>query len=179
MRKTTAALVLCVPMLGVLPAAAATAGERAAAQARTLAEAAIALDAERVIALTHPRVYELTGNPDGAREQLRSAFASLKVRGLADEFGLRTLERVDFLPPGPPAKAGPGTLAVFIAYRAVERSREGRFAVESFYLGLSEDEGRRWRFVDGMGLDSQSMRLFAPGWTGAPPLPTRSRRRMP
>lgn len=162
-----------------LAAAATDPSAAAAQQARDLVRAAAALDAEGVIALTHPRVHELSGGAAESQARLRATFASLRTKGLAHELGLRTLERAEILAPGKPWRASPQVLAVFVPYRAIEQSHHGRTAVRAFYLGLSEDGGRRWRFVDGAQLDSPRLRQFAPAWPGQPELPARSRQALP
>lgn len=159
------------------PAAARDAASLALEQARRLAAAATALDADTVISLTSPRVYELSGDAAQARARVKAVFEDIKADGLSHELDLRTMESVQVRSPAPLLRSGK-RLAAFLPYEGVERSIQGRVRVTAFYLGLSEDAGKTWRFVDGARLDGRSIKLFLPSYGGTPPLPPRSREKL-
>jgi hypothetical protein len=51
-------------------------------------------------------------------------------------------------------------------------SRESIFELKSFWLAVSTDEGKSWRFLDGAWLDADALKLLLPEAVGKIKLPT-------
>jgi len=122
--------------------------------ARRLAKAIVERRADVVVELTHPLVYKTEGERKAMLDQLRGAYASSSTHhGFVHDMGVRTLEAV----------------------QAVEVSAAGHTKVQAFYLGLSDDRCKSWRFIDGAAMNETNIRAFLPSYAGKPPLPARRR----
>jgi hypothetical protein len=168
-RSTTLRLAAVLLWVGVPQLSQACTAEEARAQATRLMRAAASFDAATVIDLTHPAVFSASGDPAAARERLRSVYASLKAGGLAEEFGMTTLEDVRFND-ARVFRAGPSMSGAYLPYRAVQRAHGSSRPAAGWLLGVCSDG--RWRFAEGRRMDGAAIRRFLPAWHGDPPLPS-------
>jgi len=143
--------------------------------ARRLAKAIVERRADVVVELTHPLVYKTEGERKAMLDQLRGAYASSSTHhGFVHDMGVRTLEAVQVGVPGAMFQDA-RVWAVFVPYSAVEVSAAGHTKVQAFYLGLSDDRCKSWRFIDGAAMNETNIRAFLPSYAGKPPLPARRR----
>jgi hypothetical protein len=167
LRNLSSSLAIAVAVVGSFHASAQPLPETAVTQARELARAVVSLDAKKVVALSAPKFRAAVG---GEEKMLRIVTEQFE-RGRVAEVSFETIDL------GQPTEVrkDSDSLFLFIPYTAVARSKSQTLTDKAFYLALSEDDGKTWRFVDGIGLDAESLKYFLPAYTGEPPLPPRSR----
>lgn len=169
-RAALAQLVLGLGLaaFGPLPAAAADPKDRALEQATQLVERMKAFDANGVADLTYTKLFERQGiDPVKARE------AAVALNEQLQSIGAHYV-KFD-LQAGDPPFAGDGQLYVILPYVQVMEAKGRRIQAEGFFIGVSEDQGQNWRFVDGAGASEQGIRLIIPSYSGAPLPPRRQR----
>jgi hypothetical protein len=143
----------------------------AVTQARELADALRSLDAEKVAFFSAPKFRAALGG----EQQLLRALVQEFERGRAMGVSIDTIDL------GVPTEVGKdnGALFTFIPYTAIARSKTQVVIDKAFYLAISEDDGKTWKFVDGIRFDAGVLRYFLPAYAGEPPLPARSRQVQP
>jgi hypothetical protein len=109
-------------------------------EAEKSAAALAAGDYAGVLAYTHPRVVELMGGKDAALVALRRSTEEMKSRGIA-------VQSAKLEPPQAPLKVGSWFTSI-IPLTLTMRVPDGRVVQASHLLGISEDEGKTWRFLD-------------------------------
>ena len=74
----------------------------------------------------------------------------------------------------PPSKlfTADGKLLVIVPYASTLEATGRRISKESFFVGVSEDNGETWRFIEGFHFTQQTIRDIIPTYDGAP-LPLR------
>ena len=142
--------------------------------ARRLAKAIVERHADVVVELTHPLVYKTEGERRATLDRLRGAYASSSTHSFVQDMGVRTLEAVQVGVPGAIFQDA-RVWAVFVPYSAVEVSAAGHAKVQAFYLGLSDDRCKSWRFIDGAAMNETNIRAFLPSYAGKPPMPAHRR----
>jgi len=111
-------------------------------------------DAGRMVDLTYPKLIELGGGREkvlaAVEEQLKEMRDS-ETKVIAHTVG----------EPEPSVRAGAKLVA--IVPTALKMETEG-FIIEqrSFWLAVSTDEGKSWRFIDGSSLDADTFKLLLP-----------------
>lgn len=159
---------LLVALLAASPllAAADTPADRAAAQAMQLVERMKNFDSEGAADLTYTRFLERMGidpaMPRQASAQLNEQLKAVGARYTRFELG----------EPRQPF-AGDGQLYVFIPYVQEMEARGKRRVQEAFFIGVSDDQGQSWKFVDGAAATPQNIKAVIPSYGGAPLPPKR------
>jgi|SRR5687767_1767682 len=155
--------------LGVVRAASgAEPTERAVERAQALVDRMKAFDAEGVMDLTYTRVFERLGvAPERARRGMREL--QQKLKSLDARY-----TRLELGQPHAPF-AGDGNLYVIIPYSGVMELQGKRILQEAFFIGVSEDAGKAWKFVDGINSTQESIRTVIPSYSGAPLPPRRTK----
>lgn len=97
-------------------------------------------DFETLAGLTHPRVVEQMGGKEAMVRELTDTFDRLKANGVAVADSLSK-------EPAPPAKVG-GWLVAMVPTEVVMETPDKRLRIFSEMVGISEDEGKKWVFVD-------------------------------
>lgn len=124
-------------------------------------------DGKTVIQLTYPRVFELIGVTRMQAIELYTAkMHEAKTEGVL-------IETMKLGRPSPIFREGNRSF-IFIPYEARGRNPQDPVIVVAFLLGISEDGGMTWEFVDGFGLDSNTIKNFVPRYRGEPPLPRKT-----
>jgi hypothetical protein len=138
--------------------------EVALATLQRLVEAVRTGDAETVVNLTHAKVHEMAGGREKMLIILTETFQSAKNAG----------HKLDQVVIGQPSSFGRNgkQLFIFVPYIGRSRNNERSTTIEAFYLGISEDSGASWRFVDGSRMGQQNIKIFIPSYSGQPPLPS-------
>lgn len=131
---------------------------------KKLVEAVRTGSAETVVELTHPKVHEMVGGRETMLATLSQTFESSKAAG-------HRLQRVEI---GKPSALGRDGRRVFIffPYIGLSGGNENTTTIQAFYLGISDDNGGSWKFVDGSRMDQRSVRIFIPSYSGQPALPS-------
>jgi hypothetical protein len=109
--------------------------------------------------LTYTKVFEDQGM---SRVQLEQRVADLyqKLKSMH-----ATYSRFDLDAPWPPFIAS-GRNYVFVPYNMTLETDDQRASSQSFLIGVSEDSGISWKFVDGQRVTLDNIGMFVPGYTG-------------
>lgn len=149
-----------------IASAAESPADRALAQAKALAEHMKNFDSDGAASLTYLRFFERMGM-DPAKVIQASAKLNDELRAASARY-----TRFELGPPRQPF-AGDGLLYVFIPYLLEMEVRGKRHLQEAFLIGVSEDQGQSWKFVDGVSSTPQNITTVIPGYGGAPLPPKR------
>lgn len=119
-------------------------------QARITIDAIARGDWEKLIEMTYPTVVEDGGGAKGMAEGLRS------IRSKMAE-NQQIVRAVQLGAPGELYREGEFSFVVFPFTTEITAPHD-RVTVKSYLLGISSDDGKTWRFIDGMGLRSPKAR---------------------
>ena len=108
---------------------------------RQMMTASYASDPEAVLRYTHPAIVESMGGTARAREEVGKALDKMKQIGLS-------VESFDF-PAEPRFVRGNKRLFAVVPTKIVVRAGAQRAEVESFQVGIREDGGDAWTYVEG------------------------------
>lgn len=141
--------------------------KRAVVDAATKATQAFAAgDEKAVIYYTYPPALELAGGSDRMIAQMRKTKADMMGQGLR-------FSSVAIGTPTDIVKAGK-QMRVIVPQTMIMTIPGGSIAMDSHSLGISEDEGKTWRFIDTAGLSPQVMQRLFPDYDyQALPIPPR------
>lgn len=146
------------------PAATAENYPRLAVQANELNEALLRKDLDRFLELTHPKVVELGGGREKMRATLKTQLEQTEAEGvkvLASSIGNPTQVIHDA---GSIYAVMPNTLKV--------KAQSGTFQTESTLIGISNDSGANWTFVDASGKDDGELKKVLPAVADKLKVPT-------
>jgi hypothetical protein len=134
--------------------------------AKKLGECMKALNAACANAMTYTKVFEDHGM---SRDQLNEAVTTLygQIKSVHGAFS-----RFELGAPWPSFVVR-GRTYMFLPYSAQIRSPERTVATESFFIGVSEDQGSSWKFVDGQRATPENIGMIIPGYGGGPMPPQR------
>ena len=155
--------------LGAGPALRAAEPDPAASAARDaqhLVACLRALDAQCAARYTDTRFLEQQG---ASRAELIAAADELNqnLRSLGAKY-----TRFDLGKPWTPF-AGDGRLYTFVPYTQTLEAGDRKATVTAYFIGLSDDQGASWTFVDGIHTSADTIRQVIPSYSGAP-LPPKS-----
>jgi hypothetical protein len=124
-----------------------------------------AFDAACANSLTYTKVFEDHGI---SRIQLDQSVADLyqKLKSMH-----ATYSRFDLDVPWPPFIAS-GRSYIFVPYNMTLETGEQRASSKSFLIGVSENSGISWKFVDGQSVTRGNIAMIIPGYDGAKLPPT-------
>jgi hypothetical protein len=143
MIRCSAALAL---IIGLVPSAladgpAAVAGAKKTAEA--MGEALIKGDSAKIVEFTYPKAVELAGGSERMRKSIDEGAAKMQKDGakfvsciIGDPGSLFIEGNKTFI-------VVPETLEITVP--------KGKIVVKSFLLGISADDGKTWKFLDGIG----------------------------
>jgi hypothetical protein len=126
-----------------------------------LVECMKALDAVCANSLTYTRVFEEHGIP---RDKLDQAVTNLyhQLKSVHGSFA-----RLDLNAAWPPFAAR-GRTYIFIPYNGLLKSPARNVLTTSFFIGVSEDSGISWKFIDGQKATPDNIAMIIPGYGGGP-----------
>ena len=156
-----------IALLGIAPTAfAADSAANAFRDANSLATCMKALDTECTLKWLYTKNLEEQGFGLGElRAQLNVSFENIKlVHGETERFELGTA--------GSPFP-GDGRQYIFIPYQETMLIQGQRYSQTAYFIGVSENSGESWKFVDGIGFSEKNIRTLIPSYGGAP-LPPRA-----
>jgi hypothetical protein len=122
-------------------------------------------DAKCVVTLTYVMVFEDRGiTDDELALRMTDMYQKLRFMGATySSFELATAWKVIL---------ANGRYYIFIPYSAVVDVDGQKTSQQSFLLGVSEDSGISWKFVDGASVTQDNVVSIIPGYSG--PLPPKS-----
>jgi hypothetical protein len=156
-----------IALLGMASvASAADSVSNALRDASSLATCMKALDTECTMKWLYTKQLEQQGF------DLKTLRAELNVSFENIRFAQGKTERLELGVPGAPF-SGDGRQYIFIPYQ--ERMNiQGQIASQTaYFIGVSEDAGMSWKFVDGIGFSEKNIREIIPSYGGGP-LPPRA-----
>ncbi|MDB6076271.1 MAG: hypothetical protein JWO82_18 [Akkermansiaceae bacterium] len=134
-------------------------------QAQACADAMIAKNFEAMADTTHPRVLEAMGGREQMLTTVKAAVAKIEEQGFkitSSEIG--TPEDVK--------KIGAMTVSI-VPDRIVIKVPGGKLTSESHLLGISEDEGKTFKFIDIGPIKKEQLEQIFPEFAGQLTLPER------
>ena len=159
---------LCaVALLGLAPAVrAADSVANALRDAGSLATCMKALDTECTIKWTYTKLLEQQGFAlTTLRAQLNVSFENIRV-------AQGKIERLELGAAASPFP-GDGKQYIFIPYLETMNLQGQVYSQTAYFIGLSDDGGVSWKFVDGFGFSQKNIREVIPSYGGGP-LPPRA-----
>lgn len=142
--------------------------DRAVAQAQALVDRMKVFDTDGVATLSYTRFFERMGidpaRPHQAMVNLNEKLKSIGARYL--KFDIQAAEK---------PFSGDEQMYIIIPYSSIMEAQGRRILSEAFFIGVSEDEGNSWKFVDGISSTQQNIRMVIPSYSGAPLPPRRQR----
>lgn len=159
---------LCCLLFCALPIMAAPSAKQALQRDINYFEKSLNRHEYRQVAhMTHPKIVEAAGGVLKLRDTLKQKLSPSKLRG--------RIKSMDFKEPGKITKIANGLIAI-VPYEATFEVKNKLYVVESFYLAWSNDQGKIWVFVDGIGAYQEgAMEQLFPGYKGELSLPERKR----
>jgi hypothetical protein len=151
------ALLVCA-----VPLRAADIAANASRDAARLAGCMKAFDAACANSMTYTKPLEEHGI---SRDQLDQAVSGMYAH-LKSAHAIYS--RFDLHAPWPPLVTL-GRRYIFIPYAAVVEGIGRKVAAKSFFIGVSEDNGSSWKFVDGQQLTKDGIGQVIPGYAGKLP----------
>lgn len=115
--------------------------ENAQRQAEQIADFFIKGEYDKFFDVTHPKIVEKTGGREKMTAQIKESIEEMKSQGV--EFVSMTVDK-----PTQIETVGKETFAILPA-KLTLRAPAGDSVQESFLLGVSEDNGQNWKFVNG------------------------------
>lgn len=109
-------------------------------EAQKCARALLAADYDSVVAYTHPRIVKAMGGKEAMLATLKQGMAQMKAGGAS-------FLDVTIGQPSSPKRIGPWMTSI-IPQHLVLKVPDGKLHSDSSLLGISEDEGRHWVFID-------------------------------
>jgi hypothetical protein len=128
-------------------------------QARQMADAMLKSDFDRFIDYTFPKVVQLFGGKEKMAKFLKNGVVNMHEHGyqyLSCEVGkpeeIRKVDNYSF---------------TIIPETIKMRTEKGTLVQESYFLGISTDDGNNWKFIDGAGIkDTSILRIVIPELVG-------------
>jgi hypothetical protein len=147
--------------------ACAASGEDATAtvkqEAQKCAKAALSSDYEAIVRYTHPRIVKGIGGKEAMISALKKGMAQMRAAGT--EFA-----DVGLGEPEAPKKIG-AWMTSRIPQHLVMKVPGGKFYQDSTLLGISEDEGKSWLFLDLGSVTREQFRQVFPELDGRITIP--------
>jgi hypothetical protein len=111
-------------------------------------------DVETSLRFTHPKVLQLLGGPDSARQILPRLFASARESGMHRD-GLSF--------PSPPTCVAAGRRRfAMVPTLTVFSTKTGRVESLNYQFGVKEPDQSDWTYLDGSRLNAQTVHRFFP-----------------
>ncbi|VTR92237.1 Uncharacterized protein OS=Pedobacter heparinus (strain ATCC 13125 / DSM 2366 / NCIB 9290) GN=Phep_1087 PE=4 SV=1 [Gemmata massiliana] len=109
-------------------------------------------DFEALLNLSHPKVVEQLGGRKKAITAMETILKEMKDDGIV----------IKSLTTGEPANPvrGDKELYVLVPTKMEMTTPEGTLTVAGYFLGISADSGKTWRFVDGAGGSAKIRKMF-------------------
>lgn len=123
-------------------------------------------DLAKLLDLTHPKLIEL----GGGREKMLAAIEE-QLTEMRDE-GIKIVSHT-VGEPEPSVRAGSKLVAIVPVELRMESS-EDIIGQKSFWLAVSEDEGKTWKFLSGGSLSEDILKLLLPEAVGKIKLPAKA-----
>lgn len=127
-------------------------------EAQNCGRAVLTSDFQSIVRYTHPRIVKKLGGKDAMMSILKTGVAQMKAIGTA-------IVDVSIGQPEAPKKFGTWTTSIVPQHLVIKVSG-GKLYCESTLLGISEDGGKHWVFVDLGQMGKDEFKLLFPELNG-------------
>jgi hypothetical protein len=132
--------------------------------AHQLVDCMMAFDTACVIKSTYTEYLQRQGTtPQQLEKSVANVYAQLRAMG-------GKFTRIDLAQPTD-TFSGDVREFIFIPYDQVLQLSDRQIRTRSYLIGISQDSGKTWRFVDGVKITRENIQLIIPSYGGRPPLP--------
>ena len=134
-------------------------------QAELTAKALMHDDYETLLKFTYPKVMEMVGGPERMISLIRNGKVEMKKRGIG-------FESVTI---GEPSKVviGGKEMLCLIPQTIFMKAPDGKIRKDSYLLGVSQDNGNHWFFIDTVNLTMENVRLVVPDYNSDLKIPAK------
>lgn len=134
-------------------------------EAEKCVKALAAADYERFAPCTHRRVLEMMGGKETMVATLKRTMDEMRSQGVS-------FESATVGEPGKPRKIG-NWLVAFVPQHIVMKVPQGRVEQDGNLLGISEDDGKKWVFIDVSPITQEQLAQVFPEVAGQIDLPVK------
>jgi hypothetical protein len=161
-------LILIAILLGILLTAgvAQSISDTIKSEAQNCATALLQADYDTFVLYTHKRIIEDMGGKSAVIATTKRSMSDMRSKGL-------TIESAIVGTPGKPLTIGSWIVAL-VPQRLVIKVPDGRLMADAYLLGISEDAGKKWVFIDDTIGEARFAKAF-PELAGKISLPERKR----
>jgi hypothetical protein len=156
-------MALAAGMFAAVAAHAATPAEDAAEAARQWAKAVMERDVDTQMKMLPKKMFV---KPDSMERERRNRLHEKEMALINGEKWLS----FDVQPTGQYGKVG-NLVMIVLPYKSVVQVRDGKLQRESSLLAVAEEGSSNWSVIDGSGQNPRSIKIFVPGYAGAPAVP--------
>ena len=132
-------------------------------EAQKCANAAIESDYDAVVKYTHPRVMTAMGGKDAMIASMKKFSREIKAQGIS-------LKSAQTGEPEPPHQVGSWLISL-VPQKVVLKMPKGQTVSDSYLLGISEDQGKHWVFVDLSNVNTDQLGQMFPELKGQVQVP--------
>ncbi|QJE97272.1 hypothetical protein [Luteolibacter luteus] len=136
-------------------------------EAEKCAKALLVPDYDAFIVFSHKRIVDGMGGKEKMTATLKQGMEQMKAQGVA-------IEKVTVGEPGKVEKID-GWMVGLIPQTLLMKVPGGTLEQESHLLGISEDEGKKWVFVDAAGIPKAQLEQIFPEIAGKIEVPARKK----
>jgi hypothetical protein len=136
-------------------------------EAEKCAKALVAGDFAQAATYSHPRIVAAMGGKEALIAQIANGMRQIRAEGFE-------LIETRMGTPTPPKKIA-AWLTSIVPQEIVMKAPDGRIVQESALLGLSEDEGKTWTFLDLGGMTPAVITRFFPELSGQITIPEKKK----
>lgn len=130
-------------------------------------KAMLTAEPEGVARYSHPRLLEGIGGKDALVAAIKKAMDGMKAQGV-------TVEKATIGEPEKPVKVDTWQVS-FVPQTLVLKINDNRIQKDSHLLGISEDEGKKWTFVDVGQMSEEQLAQVFPELKGKVKLPEKKK----
>jgi hypothetical protein len=132
-------------------------------QAEACATSLVKGQYDKLIACTLPKVVQMIGGPAKMSEVLVSGRIKMRAQGF---------EIVSATASDPKQTLGyNGILYAIVPTAVIIKTPQGKVRQPSYFIGVSNDGGANWKFIDGANVDEQKLRVVLPDFPVSMKLP--------
>ena len=136
-------------------------------EAQKCADALVKSDLDGVVLYTHKRVIEGMGGKEAMTATIKRGMEQMKAQGVA-------IEKATVGEPGKTQKVDTWTV-VLVPNEIFMKVPDGKLEQDSHLLGISEDDGKTWAFIDVGNISQQQLDQIFPELAGKVDLPEKQK----
>jgi hypothetical protein len=135
--------------------------------AEACAKAQLDMDFDKFVPYMPKKLIELMGGKAAVEKTIRTGYGQMKEKGI-------TFQSVKIGTPSAPAPYGPVN-ACLVPQTIIMNMPEGKLKIVSNLVGVSDDSGKTWVFIDTAQLSDDKLAILYPDLAGKLKLPPRQK----